>query len=345
MTSSGDDGANKIRVSIGTAAVLGLADARVDIAPTTAYLLTPGGCASSCAFCPQARSSASRTDLLSRVAWPEFDLDVVLDALREHVCPVGGVGGAGALARVCVQVTRRPDGRAGADLARILTRLRTVTSIGERGIARPAISVSWHPPSIDALDEAFSCGADRTAIPLDAATPELYARIKGGTWEHAMALLTEAARRFPGRVSSHLIVGLGETEKQAAEAVQRLVDLGIVVGLFAFTPVRGTAMQHEPPPSVAQYRRVQLARHAMAKGLARASDFAYRDGRIAHFGPAHDDLFALARTGEPFRTSGCADCNRPYYNERPGGPAYNYARQPTAAEIERALDEAGCWDE
>ncbi|MCW3977503.1 MAG: radical SAM protein, partial [Candidatus Bathyarchaeota archaeon] len=37
-------------------------------------------------------------------------------------------------------------------------------------------------------------------------------------------------------------------------------------------------------------------------------------------------------------TSGCPGCNRPYYNERPGGPLYNYPRQPLPDEI-RAIKE------
>ncbi|MEM2915121.1 MAG: radical SAM protein, partial [Candidatus Bathyarchaeia archaeon] len=45
------------------------------------------------------------------------------------------------------------------------------------------------------------------------------------------------------------------------------------------------------------------------------------------------ELRKIIRTGEPFKTSGCPGCNRPYYNERPGGPIYNYPRKPTSKEI------------
>jgi len=40
-------------------------------------------------------------------------------------------------------------------------------------------------------------------------------------------------------------------------------------------------------------------------------------------------------TGEAFRTSGCPGCNRPYYNERPSGPFYNYPRGLTEEEARR----------
>ena len=45
----------------------------------------------------------------------------------------------------------------------------------------------------------------------------------------------------------------------------------------------------------------------------------------------------LPTLGEPFQTSGCPDCNRPFYNEQPAGPLYNYPWPLSPAEAERAL--------
>ncbi|MEM4243701.1 MAG: radical SAM protein, partial [Candidatus Bathyarchaeia archaeon] len=36
---------------------------------------------------------------------------------------------------------------------------------------------------------------------------------------------------------------------------------------------------------------------------------------------------------EPFLTSGCPACNRPFYNEKPSGPIYNYPRAVRSEEI------------
>ncbi len=47
----------KIRVSYGTAIVLGLLEARQDVAPTTAYLLFDNGCIGSCSFCSRANGN------------------------------------------------------------------------------------------------------------------------------------------------------------------------------------------------------------------------------------------------------------------------------------------------
>ena len=48
----------KVRVSIGSAIVLGLVKGMLDAEPTTIYLLTyiKGKCSANCAFCPQAKT-------------------------------------------------------------------------------------------------------------------------------------------------------------------------------------------------------------------------------------------------------------------------------------------------
>ncbi|MFN2167080.1 MAG: radical SAM protein, partial [Anaerolineae bacterium] len=87
-----------INVSIGTAAVLGLADVPLAVAPTTAYLMLGGRCLMNCAFCAQARESEANALNLSRVTWPEFELRKVLARLPDAVA-------RGAIRRACLQVT------------------------------------------------------------------------------------------------------------------------------------------------------------------------------------------------------------------------------------------------
>ncbi|HDI74230.1 MAG TPA: hypothetical protein ENF57_04430 [Candidatus Korarchaeota archaeon] len=49
---------------------------------------------------------------------------------------------------------------------------------------------------------------------------------------------------------------------------------------------------------------------------------------------------------EAFLTSGCPSCNRPFYNERPRGPIYNFPSEDlldrmwetTRKEVERSLE-------
>jgi lipoyl synthase len=132
-----------------------------------------------------------------------------------------------------------------------------------------------------------------------------------------------------------LIVGLGETEKEAAGLVQRCVDLGVLLALFAFTPVRGTALEKHQPPSIESYRRIQLARYLLTQGITRLECMRFDDtGKITYYGVEASVLERAVNSGKPFRTTGCTDCNRPYYNEKPGGPFYNYPKELSNKEVE-----------
>jgi lipoyl synthase len=177
-------------------------------------------------------------------------------------------------------------------------------------------------------------GADHIGFGLDAACERVFNQVKGGNWARQLALIEDTARAFPGKAAVHLIVGLGETEQEMAARVQWAHDLRAAVGLFAFTPVRGTRLGSLPPPPMAAYRRMQMARWLIVHDLVRAEAMAF-DGRGALTGFG----VPLPGDGQAFRTSGCPDCNRPFYNEQPGGPLYNYPWPLSPAEAERALAE------
>jgi biotin synthase len=182
---------------------------------------------------------------------------------------------------------------------------------------------------------------DKVSIALDAATGQLFDRVKGASaggpykWQDELLLLRVAVGIFgEGNVSTHLIVGLGESEKEAVFAVQECVDLGVLPALFAFTPVKGTALEHNPQPVLDVYRRVQVARHLIVNALTRVEGMRFNgDGRIADFGVSKPVLLSVVEGGKPFLTSGCRDCNRPFYNEKPSGPLYNYPRAIRPAEL------------
>lgn len=312
-----------MRLSLGTAGVLGLTRVRQSDLPTTAYLLLEGRCLADCAFCPQARTATGRADRLSRVTWPAFADEEVLAALQ-----------GSPFHRLCLQVVNAPRWR--ERLASFLTAVE--------GTPHPPLSVSVRPRKAAEVVEWLRLGAERVGIPLDAATPEVFRRVKGGSFTRLLDLLGEAAAAFPGRISTHLIVGLGEAEKEAAEALLLLHRLGLTVGLFAFTPVPGTALADQAPPDLGAYRRLQVARWLLATGRVapEGHPFAFDpEGRLVDFGLSPADLREALAGGEAFRTSGCSGCNRPYYNERPGGVTYNYPRSLTGDEARQALAETG----
>jgi biotin synthase len=310
---------SSVNVSIGTAGVLGLADVPMDVAPTTAYLMLGGRCSMACGFCAQARTSQADALHLSRVTWPEFLLTETVERLAQTV-------ERGAVRRCCLQVT------AGQGyFYRALEVIRAVKAVTDVPLDAAVL-----PPTMAHVAELIAAGIGHIGFGLDAASERVFGRVKGGDWARSLRLIEETARRYPRRAAAHLIVGLGETERETVGTIQMLHDWGVTVGLFAFTPVRGTAMAHLPPPPLAAYRRVQAARHLIVHGLARADDFTFSlDGQLVDFGLP--GLSALLADGVAFQTSGCPDCNRPYYNERPGGPFYNYPRLLSQTEVGRAL--------
>ena len=102
-----------IRLSLGTAARLGLLRLRTMAQPTTAYLLHGEGCLRNCAFCPQARGARRPAGRLGRVTWPSFPLDQVICRLQQ--------ARSKGLQRICLQaVHERGGSAAGAAMTRQL---------------------------------------------------------------------------------------------------------------------------------------------------------------------------------------------------------------------------------
>jgi len=311
---------DEINVSLGTAGVLGLLSVAQEVPPTTGYLMVGGRCRRDCSFCAQARTSHARANALSRITWPPQDLDLTIARIAEAY-------GEGLLQRCCLQVTVTPGYLTRAEY--LLNRLHEACQV--------PLSLSIVPRSLDDVRRLFAAGAQRIGLALDAATPLIYWRVKGPGWERTLSLLEAAGRDFPGRISTHLIVGLGETEAEMVSIFQRLVDQGILVGLFAFTPVPGTRLEITPPPSLSSYRRLQAARFLITGGHIRVRDLTFdANGRILGFGLLLGELQDLLGGGTAFQTSGCPGCNRPYYNERPGGVMYNYPRPLSRKEVTEA---------
>jgi biotin synthase-related radical SAM superfamily protein len=309
-----------IKVSSGTLDVLGLVNSRLDAPPTTAYLMVGGRCRRDCGFCAQARNSRAPATALSRVTWPEWSEDEVLAALERARAD-------GKIQRCCLQVTVGPGSLDQVKL--LVARLRGVIPLSVSLVA-----------NVDQVGELLDLGAERVGLSLDAVNETIYRRVKGGDLDTSLAIIEEAASRFPGHITTHLMAGLGETEEEMVRMIGFLHDIGVTVGLFAFTPIHGTAMEDGSPPALSSYRRVQVARHLLFQGLRGLDDLSFSaQGQLVSFGLSHAELEGALSDGEAFQTSGCPGCNRPYYNEPPRGPLFNYPRTLTSDEVGRALAE------
>jgi biotin synthase len=244
---------------------------------------------------------------------------------------IGGAVHSGKIRRVCIQALNYP--KVFDDLCTFVEALKQQTDV--------PISVSCQPLNIGNMKRLADAGVDRIGIAVDAATEKIFDAIKGSAaggpyrWFAQFRLLRKAAEFFgKGNVSTHLIIGLGETEKEAVSLVQECTDLEVLLALFAFTPIGGTALAATPQPSMEKYRRIQVARYLITNGIASADKMKFdAEGKIVDFGVSQKTLLRVVETGTPFLTSGCQDCNRPFYNEKPSGPLFNYPRKLMEDEI------------
>lgn len=318
----------RVRVAFGTGVVLGLWHGQLATAPTTAHFLTyyEGRCRANCQFCPQARGSTADLKMLSRVVWPRCDFERVLSALEEK---------NDEFARICIQ-TVNYEGVID-DVCELVTQIKNRCDT--------PISVSCQPLEIEDIKKLREVGTERVSIALDTATPGLFDQLKGKgvgslyTWDGHFKALDDARAIFGDKVSTHLIVGLGESEQDIIKTIQILHDRGITTGLFAFTPIVGTPLADMPQPDASSYHRIQLARFLIFNNFSRVERMCFANGQVSDFGVTQDVLNKTVESGEPLRTSGCPGCNRPFYNESPRGPIYNYPRKPTSKEIKVIRDQ------
>ena len=117
------------------------------------------------------------------------------------------------------------------------------------------------------------------------------------------------------------------------QTIREMLSCGVTVGMFAFTPIPGTAMADAPSPPLGSYRRIQIAHHLLSRDLGAFRQIGFSPhGRIVDLGMPLPELRSLLEDGRAFRTSGCPGCNRPFANETPTqameGLLRNYPFQP-----------------
>jgi biotin synthase len=317
----------KIRVSIGSASVLGLGTLpQFKNPPTTCYIMTfkEGHCTANCGFCPQARSSKSSIEKLSRVNWPIF-------FFKDFLIKLKYMPSSKKFHRICIQTLNYPENF--NDLIEIVTQIRIHTEI--------PISVAIPPMAKEKMKQLKINGVQRIGIALDGASAEVFENIKGQivggpyTWEDHFKKLNEALEIFyPGFVSTHIIIGLEEKEKEVIDLIEKLYNLGITVSLFAFTPIKGTKFENKQQPPISSFRKLQLARFLVFNEDKRLDDFTFNSsGEIINININKTKLKIIVNNSNAFLTSGCPGCNRPFYTSKPRGPIYNYPRDLTQNEI------------
>lgn len=293
------------------------------------------GCLGRCAFCGLSRSrqGGPKEKTFIRVDWPLYPLEEIIKRAK----------GKNQIHRVCISMITHP--KALEDTTHVIKRFKEETDLFISVLITPTLI-----HHIEALERMKEAGADRIGVAIDAATPELFDRLRGKgvngphRWDHYWKVIEMATNVF-GKffVGIHLIVGLGETEKEMVQAIQRGQNMGAYTHLFSFFPEKGSPMEDHPLPPLGQYRRIQLARWIINEGLGSLGQMRFDEkGELIDFGM---DIGPLIQMGEPFMTSGCPGrdgkvaCNRPYGNERPSGPIRNFPFLPEPEDIEEIRDQ------
>jgi biotin synthase len=297
-------------------------------------IYTPNHCTANCAFCAQARESTAKANRLSRVIWPDFPISNLIENLQINRDQL-------PFQRLCIQTLVYPQ---------LIQNLKVLVKAFLTQLPDLPISLALPPLTKNHFQLLYDLGVDRVAVSLDAVSPELFQRIKGATvngpfsWERHNQALDAALSVFgKNRTTTHLIVGLGESEYQVLHTLQTLTDKGITIGLFPFTPVKGTALAHKPRPSLSQYRRIQLAHYLIREKTSHFRQMTYDSAtkQVIDFGVSQTILHDIITRESVFQTTGCPSCNRPFFTEDPGGPLYNYPHPPSDVALHQIRDQLG----
>jgi len=295
------------------------------------------GCLGRCHFCGLSRSrrEGPRGKTFIRVDWPIYTLREIIEKSKMK----------DQIHRVCISMITHP--KALEDTLYITKRLKEETDLPISVLVAPTLICDHN-----FLGAMKNAGADRVGIAIDAAILELFDRLRGKgvegphRWEHYWDVVRMAVGVFGKfHVGIHLIVGLGETEKEMVETIQKGQEMGAYTHLFSFYPEKGSPMENHSPPPISQYRRVQLARWIINESLGSLNQMKFDEtGRLVDFGM---EVTPLIHTGEPFMTSGCPGrdgkvaCNRPYGNERPSAPIRNFPFMPEPQDVEEIKNQLG----
>ena len=327
-----------VRISTAAAIELGLKAGRIHRAHCDCINLLqnyPEGCFANCIYCGLARERPGlpEDNTFIRVGWPLYPTKLIAEKIAEREAK-NGVG------RVCISQVQ--DHRANDDLMSIIQRVH------QRAPQVPISAlVSATLLNEEKLLAIRAAGVDMVGIGLDGATEEIFDEARGKKtrgphkWDYHWKIIRAARRIFgPLNVNCHIIVGLGETDRDLVNLFFLLKEEEIAGYLFSFNPEPGTATQDRPRAPIHRHRRVQLVKYLIETGeLSRKALSFDEAGDLAQLNAPQATIEAAIESGLPFMTDGCPDrngvmaCNRPYGSYRPGQEYRDYPFQPNADDL------------
>ena len=292
----------------------------------------PEGCSANCAYCGLARKRPGTYQEKSfiHVDWPTYSMKEIVAAINDAPSYVK---------RACISMIT--NGRCRKDTLEMTRLLKKETSLPISLLISPTM---LERQDLEAMKEA---GTEKIGVAVDLATPDLFEKYRGKgvsgphKWDKYWEILEIGLEIFgPPHVGAHLMVGMGETEKEMVALMERLWNMGVMNHLFAFFAEEGSQLGNRPQPLWPTYLRIQLARYLMEEGLASKPKMTFdTKGRIVDFGLEAERLISIIDLGTPFMTTGCLGpdgqvaCNRPFGNCLPDDKQWNYPYPPNEEEL------------
>jgi len=289
-----------------------------------------GGCEADCAYCTQSSSSKrnQKDSYLIDKSLLRYPLTKLISIIEKGLIEKRNIR------RICFSSLHNKNSL--EDALDVITQIRAVTDV--------PITALHIPEPKEGFEALKKAGADRIGVALEVAEEKLFEKIRGKerqnspySWDGVQKALDAAIDVFgKGNVGTHLLIGLGETQEEAARCMQDLYDRSVDVSLFSFCPAEGTDLENHERPTYQSYHAIQIVKLLMMTKTARFSDMSFdSDGNITDFGISEEEFDSILKSGKAFRNiGGCPDCNRIYYETSIHERYYNFPRDPKPCELE-----------
>lgn len=285
-----------MKLSYATASKLSLTKSKLNIDLPTGYIMIGEKCLYNCSYCSQSKNSYSSSDKLSRVTWKKINFEDFKIIYKD------------IFKRICLQIVSSEGYE--KEMYELISYLKT---------KNVKLSVSIRPKNIEEVKKLFNeYQIDNIGISIDVVNPYYFKKYRKYDINKTLNILNESAKLYNGKITTHVIVGLGENDKEILQFFEKMKLLNITIGLFAFTPLKGTSLENKKAPALKRYRQIQYAKDIIFKTNFRINDFIFDES---------NNLISIPKINinylNSIKTSGCSFCTRPYYNEKPNKTIYN----------------------
>jgi len=293
----------------------------------------PDDCRANCAYCGLARSRPQKEDSFIRVDWPILKTHDALDRLSRY---------KDTIRRICISTVFHPS--AARDTINLTKAVREAADVPLSVLITPGLFSTGELRTLKTL------GVDYLGVGLDAASERVFeltrgSRVRGPlSWEDYINTLQSGVEVFGHkRVSCHIMVGIGETDKELAECFSHVHAMGTLIHLFSFYPEPHSGMSRRKRPTLKRFRRAQLLAYLVEQNLVRPHELQFDSrGKLVRIKDYLREIISeVVESGRPFVTGGCSGkdgdigCNRPFGSYRPGESFRDFPFQPEPGDITR----------